>query len=88
MTQLSVAISEVGIPDLMSILLSYSYLSLDEMLEGTVSNIESTLEEGKMNVKKWRVSFETLFPGVDNNIPPASDLTLANAKNAVPTVDN
>ena len=33
-------------------------------------------------------SFEKIFPGIDYDMSPASDLTLPNAKNATPTTDN
>ena len=69
-------------------ILSYCYLSLDETSEGTVSNIESTLEERQMDVEIWRVSFETFFMGVCHDTPPTSNLKITNAKNAVPATDN
>ena len=61
MSSLSVDVSEASSPDLMTMLLSCSHLSMDETPEGTVSNIASILEEEKMHLERWRVSFETLF---------------------------
>ena len=88
MTCLSVAIDEDGSLDLTLMLLSWSYPSLDEKLEGTTSNIQSMVEEGKTYLERWRVSFETLFPGVKHDVPRTSDLVLAHANNATPTADN
>ena len=38
--------------------------------------------------KKWRVSFETLLPGLKHGMPPVSDLVLANEKNDAPSSEN
>ena len=41
-----------------------------------------------MQLKRWKVSFETLFPGVDHDMPHAYNLVLTNAKSTSPTIDN
>ena len=87
MISLSVAISEEGSPYLMLIFLSCSHHSMDETSEGTVPNIESILKEEKTHLERWRVSFKTLFPGVDRDTPLASNLTLTNENNVSPVTD-
>lgn len=62
-------------------------MCLNSTVKGNANGIEVILEQSKIYLDRWMILFETIFPLTTHNIPPSSELTSCNSKEAVPTSD-
>ena len=69
----------------MIIILSFFHVELHRLSEGIVADIESTLEQDRFYLNRWRAEMETLFTNATHDFPPSSELVSYKAKNVIPT---